>query len=172
MTKAKFILILLGIFLVESLFLPVWGIPLKVNLLAVFVLVVCFLDRSFIPKIGWAVFFLILVEFRSGGPWGLTVAALLGTGVIMEGVRRLLVFSNESFFLSFLGVFAWYQVYAGLVWVAEILLGGHDQNRVVFAMIKDVNIALWWNIWQISGVLLIYVVLFRLAKKKTHAQRI
>lgn len=165
MSRPVFILTILGIFLAEQWLLAIFNWQLRANLLAMFVLTVAFLDRHFEDKLGWAVLLLLVLEFKTGGSWGLFPLALLLTLLFTSGISKVLTWPVNNLWLSAGWIFMWYYFFMGLYLGLEVVMnggyaeiGGPLQNS--WAIVSG-------NMWiETMTAALAFVVYFRLVKMR------
>lgn len=161
MPKRYFIITAIGIFLMEWWLLPFLHLQLKINLLAAFLLTVAFRERGSSDKIFLILILTVLAEFWSGGSWGLMSLSMMMTILALTVFGKIIIFSTQHLFISFLWIFLWYHFFAVVTWGGEMLLSGKLENGK--------NILAGWNFWPVIGVLMVFTIYHHFLEK-SHGQ--
>lgn len=163
MSRPVFILTMLGVFLAEQWLLAIFNWQLRVSLLAMFILTVAFLDRHFEDKLGWAAVLLLILEFKTGGSWGLFPLALWLTLLAISGVGQALTWPIHNLWFSAGWIFMWYYFFTGLYLGLEQFIGGGYAE--VGKQLQNSWTIVSGNMWiETMAAVLVFVVYFRLVK--------
>ena len=109
----KFFLIYISaIFFVEFFLLPLFGLSFKINLFAVFVLVLVFLDDNVFKPFFYIMPFVIFFDFWSGGVFGSFSFAIFFVMLAIFFAKKFFLASGQKKLLSFFLIFLFYQLYS------------------------------------------------------------
>lgn len=152
----------------EWLLLPVLHLELSVFLLGAFILVCAFLDPKFSDKITASLILLLIGEVVLANEWGLVSLALFLTVLLIEGARRVVMFSSHNIFLSFIWTVLWYYLFEFILWGLIMLTQWGQSMGVVFPLPNKDDLLLVRHLWEVAAVIFTFVFYRYLLKESHH----
>lgn len=175
MTRKNFVLTAIAIFFIEWWLWPIFHWQLNINLLAIWILAVAFIDGRWREKLGLIILTLFLLEFKSGQSWGVVTLALLLTLLLIAMASRVMMLSSPTTMAGVLWLLVWYHLFAAISRGLDWLFFWWEGTDPLFRSPSQLNLFSWSAFWEIAVAVVILTIYLKSICSRTihyHGARI